>query len=71
MRCGSLEIAELCQVVGEIVDEWDELIRYFVDSRVGVVDGTATHECVETEFSHDRMLRGRFAFVRMVLKLGK
>ena len=65
-----MSVVNLALILGEVVDEWDELIRYFVDSRVGVAEGTATHESVETELSHDRMLRGRFAFVRMILDLG-
>ena len=69
MRAGSVSVVDLALILGEVVEEWDELSRYFVDSRVGVAEGTATHESVEAELIYDRMLRGRFAFVRMILDL--
>ena len=59
-----------CNVLHEIVEKWDDLVVYLVESRSGIATTGETVRSVESEICGDQLLRARFGFMAELFDCG-
>ena len=60
---------ELAAIFLEVVDHWNDLLSFLVESREGIDLTTSSGSSVEVDLAGDRILRARFALMSTVMKI--
>ena len=60
---------ELAAIFLEVVDHWNDLLAFLVESREGIDLTTYSGSSVEVDLAGDRTLRARFALMSTVMKI--
>ena len=69
VRGGDLSVHDRAACFAELAEKWSDIVTFLLNSRVGVVSGTSTHQGMEDELSNDRLLCVRFAICGRLLRL--